>query len=145
MFFNLSCVFDFVHEQVHSISYIECVKKVFHSQAYTVEHFSAFRAAHGNNHSTPVTSCGSNERLFQHVLVGPEALATVDESFCLSGDGHKEDGGSKDYTVGIEHFCGDDVVIIFDDTASSFVTAATLDAGGDFEIRQSEIFGFGPG
>lgn len=145
MFFNLSCVFDFVHKQVCSICYIKGVEEVFHGQANAVEHFSAFRAAYGDNHSPPITSCGSNERLFQHVLVGPEALATVDESFCLSGDGHKEDGGSKDYTVGIEHFCGDDVVIIFDDTASSFVTAATLDAWGDFEIRQSDIFGFGPG
>jgi len=81
--------------------------------------------------------------------VSPKALAAVDEDFCLCADGHKKYRCCENKAVGVEHFCRDDVEIIFDNTTACFVTGIALDAGRDFEIRQPEIFGlcadrFGP-
>jgi len=114
---------------------------VFHSQADAVEHFLAFRAAYGDNHCASIATSGGDEGLFQDVLVSPKALAAVDEDFCLCADGHKKYRCCEDETVGVEYFCRDDVIIVFDYTTACFVTGIALDAGCDFEVRQPEIFG----
>lgn len=141
MFFDLAGVFYFIDKQVHCVVYIKDVEEVFHSQSDAVEHFFTFRAAYGDDHSASVAACGVDEGLFQNVLMRPKALAAVDEHFCLSADGHKKNGRCENEAVGIEHFCGDGVVVVFDDTVACFVTGIALDAGRDFVIRQSEIFG----
>ena len=138
--FDLAGVFHLIYKQVCGVIYIEDIEEIFHSQADAVEHFFAFRAAYGDDHSASVTA-GGDKGLFQDVFVSPKALATVDEGFCLSADGHKKYGRCENDAVGVEHFCGDELIIIFDDTASRFVTGIALDAGSDFVIYQSEIFG----
>ncbi len=140
MFFDLAWVFHLIYKQVCGVIYIEDIEEVFHGEADAVEHFFAFRAAYGDDHSTSVTA-GSDEGLFQDVFVCPKALAAVDEDFCLCADGHKKYRCCEDDAVGVEHFCGDEVIIVFDNTAACFVTGIALYAGGDFVIRQPEIFG----
>ena len=137
--FDLAGVLHFIYKQISSVVHIEGVEEVFHSQADAVEHFLAFRAAYSDDHSASVAT-GSDEGLFQDVLVSPKALAAVDEGFCLCADGHKKYGCCENEAVGVEHFCRDDVIIVFDYAMACFVTGIALDAGCDFEIRQSEIF-----
>lgn len=133
--------FHLIYKQVCGVIYIEDIEEVFHCQADAVEHFFAFRAAYGDDHSASVSAGGGDEGLLQDVLVSPKTLAAVDEGFCLGADGHKKYGCCKNDAVGLEHFCGDDVIIIFDGTTACFVTGIALDAGSDFVIRQPEIFG----
>jgi hypothetical protein len=77
--------------------------------------------------------------------VRPKALTSVDEGFCLSANGHKKYRRCEDNTVGVEHFRGDELIVIFDDTGACFVAGIALDAGGDFEIRQPDVFGLSAG
>jgi hypothetical protein len=139
--FNLAGVFHLIYKQVCGVIYIEDVEEVFHCQADAVKHFFAFRAAYGDNHSTSIAAGSGDEGLLQDVLVSPKALAAVDKGFYLGADGHKKYGRRENDAVGVEHFCGDELVIVFDDTASRLVTGVALDAGSDFVICQSEIFG----
>lgn len=141
MFFDLAWVFHLIYKQICSVIYIEDIEEVFHSQADAVEHFFAFRAAYGDDHSASVATCGGDEGLFQDIFVSPKTLAAVNEDFCLCTDGHKKYGRCENDAVGVEHFCGDEVIIVFDDTGACFVTGIALDAGSDFVICQPEIFG----
>jgi hypothetical protein len=145
VFFNLAGAIHLIYEQVCGVVYVEDIEEVFHSETDAVEHFFAFRAAYGDDHSAPVAAGGGNEGLLQDVLVRPEALAAVDEGLCLSADGHKKYGRCEDNTVGFEHFRGDDVIIVFDYAAAGFVTAIAFEAGSDFAIYQPEIFGLSAG
>lgn len=139
--FDLAGGLHFIYKQVCSIVYVEDIEEVFHCEADAVEHFFAFRATYGDNHCASVAASGADEGLFQDVLVRPQALATVDENFCLCANGHKKYRRCENQAVGIEHLCRDDAIIIFNYTAAGFVTRITFGAGCDFEVRQSEIFG----
>jgi hypothetical protein len=138
--FDLAGGFHLIYKQVRCVIYIQNIEEVFHRQANAVEHFFAFRAAYGYDHSASVAACGVDEGFFQNVLVRPEALAAVDEDFCLSADGHKKNGRCENETVGVEHLCGDDMIIVLDNTTTCFVTGIALDAGRDFVICQPEVF-----
>lgn len=70
----------------------------------------------------------------------PKALAAVDEEFCLCADSHEKYGRCEDDAVGVEHFSGNNLIIVFDNATAGFVAGIALDAGGDFVICQPEIF-----
>jgi hypothetical protein len=145
MLLDLTDIFYLIYKQICCVVYVDGIEEVFHSKANAVEHFFAFRAADSDDHSASVAAGGSDEGLLQDVLMCPKALAAVDEGFCLCAYGHKEYGCREDDVVGLEHFRGDDVVIVFDNAVACFVTGIALDTGSDFVIRQPEIFGLCPG
>ena len=69
----------------------------------------------------------------------PEALAAVDEEFCLCGDGHEEYWSGEDETVGGEHSFDDDLVVVVYFAGAGFVAGVAFEAGGDFVIDEPEV------
>jgi len=83
VFSDLAFCVDAVDEQVGGVGKVECGKEVFHSESDGVEHFFAFCSADGDDHSAAVGGQRFGKGFFEDVLAYPEALATVDEDFCL--------------------------------------------------------------
>lgn len=142
---DLARVFGLVYKKICEVSHIDDVEVVFHRKLDGVEHFFAFRAADGDDHSAAVAAFGFDERFFEDVLVCPQALAAVDEELGLSGDGHKEYGCGEDEAVCVEHFLQDYLIVVVDAAATRFVAGVTFDARRDIVIREAEIFGLGVG
>jgi len=63
----------------------------------------------------------------------------------LSTDGHKKNGSGENEAVGLEHFRKDSLIIVIYPAFSQPVTGIALDAGSDFEIGQTQVFGLGAG
>ncbi len=83
VFLDLAEVVDLIDEEVCGGGDVECVEEVFHSESDGVEHFFAFCGAYGDDHSAAVWGQRFGKGFFEDVLAYPEALATVDEDFCL--------------------------------------------------------------